>query len=179
MITVAIQGIRGSYSEEAAMRFFGPSVEIVYCLNFEQVFEQILSTGIVGVVPLFNSITGRIRPTAELLERVSVTVLDETALDIRHVLAGTAGADFADVRTVRSHPEALRQCSKFLKSNPHLKAEAASDTATSIREVIAVNRATIAAIGSLRAVHLYGARVLCEEIADEADNRTTFYLIGK
>ena len=36
---VAIQGVKGSYSEEAARKFFGAKANIVECLNFEETFQ--------------------------------------------------------------------------------------------------------------------------------------------
>ena len=41
MTRVAIQGVRGSYSEEAATKVFGADTNIVECLNFEATFAAV------------------------------------------------------------------------------------------------------------------------------------------
>jgi prephenate dehydratase len=78
-----------------------------------------------------------------------------------------------------SHPEALKQCSEFFAANPQLTTAAGSDTASSIRDVVAANAGVTAAIGSRRAAEMYGAKVLRESVANAVDNRTTFYLVGR
>src|SRR5688572_13997850 len=105
MTRVAIQGIRGSYSEEAARRMMGPSVELIECADFASTFDELNSDAAVfAVVPLRNSIIGPIGAVTRLLRRPDMTVLEEFDLEIRHVLAGTPDALLTDIATVRSHP---------------------------------------------------------------------------
>lgn len=179
MTQVAIQGIKGSYSEEAAIRLFDDSIVLVECPNFEAAFREVEAKGILAVIPIRNTIAGLIEATAALLEKSGLVVRDEVELGIEHVLAGVPDTQLAAVRTVTSHPEALKQCSEFLAANPHMSTAAGSDTASSIRDVVAANAAENAAIGSRRAVEMYGAEVLKENIANAIENRTTFYLLGK
>src|SRR4051812_42708217 len=111
MTRVAIQGIRGSYSEEAAIRLVGESIELVECSSFADAFCEGESPATYVVVPVSNSIVGKIEATSALLVSSGLQVHGETILEIDHVLAGMPDAEFADVGKVRSHPEALRQCS--------------------------------------------------------------------
>lgn len=180
MTLVAIQGIRGSYSEEAAERLTGGDRTIVECLNFLNVFEALESSAAdLAVIPVENKITGPIEATNELLRSSGSRILREINLQIQHVLAGTKYARLAAVKNVRSHPEALKQCRRFFEANDQLHAESWSDTASSIRSVITENEVENAAICSRRAADVYGAEVLLEQVADENDNWTKFYLITK
>jgi len=179
MTNVAIQGIKGSYSEEAAMQLMGESAIMIECLDFAETFEQAKNGADFAVVPIRNTIVGEIESTRQLLASSGLKVLDALYLDIRHVLAGATNAKFSDVVSVTSHTEALKQCGKFFNSNPQISARTGTDTASSIRRIATANVISEAAIGSRRAAEIYGARILRERIADDANNRTTFFLIGK
>ncbi len=180
MNLVAIQGIHGSYSEEAARQMLGGSVELVECDDFASTFEMVSSNRASrAVVPLRNKIVGEIEAVADLLKTNGFRILDEFDLKIHHVLAGTGSAEIDDVTTVRSHREALKQCSQFLAANPGIRPIAESDTATGIRRIVSENSRENAAIGSERAALFYGARILHQDVANEKDNWTTFGLIGK
>ena len=179
MTRVAIQGIAGSYSEEATRLIFGSEVSIVECDDFDSTFSAIRTHAADhAVVPVVNKIVGEIRAPLELLKTGGYKMLDSLPLKVRHVLAGTPDATFAQIRTVRSHIEALKQCRRFLAANSQLTQIVGADTASSLRDVVAEGDATKAAIGSRRAAELYGAKILRENIADDLYNWTTIYVIG-
>jgi prephenate dehydratase len=179
MNLVAIQGVRGSYSEEATNRLFGASAEIFECTDFAETFQTVLKgRANYAVVPLRNKIVGEIEAATSLLKQTRLRILDELPLEVRHVLVGTQEASFEHLKTVRSHVEALKQCRRFLTENLQLRQIIGADTAASIRRVVAENNPQNAAIGSRRAAEIYGANILRENIADDLENWTTFYLIG-
>lgn len=177
-IEVAIQGVKGSYSEEAARKFFGEKANIVECLNFEDTFRSVVSKQTrYAVVPLKNKIVGEITSATEFLNRTNLRISDELPLEVRHVLVGTQMAEFENLKTVRSHVEALKQCRQFLLGNQNLIQIIGADTAASVRRIVEENVSENGAIGSRRAAEIYGAKILRENIADDLDNWTTFYLL--
>lgn len=177
-IEVAIQGIKGSYSEEAARKFFGERAKIVEYLSFEDAFQSVVSKHTrYAVAPLKNKIVGEIKSAIEILKRTNLKISDEFSLEIRHVLVGTQNAEFEKLKTVRSHVEALKQCEKFFAANRNLTRIVGADTASSLRQMIEENLAENGAIGSIRAAEIYGAKILKENIADDSDNWTTFYVL--
>ena len=179
MISVAIQGVNGSYSEEAARRILGAGVAIVECLDFEETFDALRSgRADKAVVPIENKIVGEIAQSNALLRDGEYRVLDTLPLRVQHVLAGTPDAKFEGLVSVRSHVEALKQCRRFLTAHPHLAQIVGADTASSVNRIVEEANPAHAAIGSRRAAEIYGARILREAIADDIDNWTTFYLIG-
>jgi prephenate dehydratase len=179
MTRVAIQGINGSYSEEAARVMLGSDVSKVECRDFEAVFVSLRSGNADhAVVPVENKIVGEIRQSVDLLRAGPYRVLERLPFRVRHVLAGTPSADPEKLRSVRSHVEALKQCGRFLAEHSQLRLVVGSDTASSIRRVVDEGDAGRAAIGSRRAAELYGAKILREDIADDIDNWTIFYLIA-
>ncbi len=179
MNLVAIQGVKGSYSEEAVLKMFGSRAQILECVDFAATFETLQNGNAnYAVVPLKNKIVGEIEIAVNLLKQTTLRVLDELPLEVRHVLVGTQDAEFENLKSVRSHVEALKQCRKFLSKNLQLQQIIGADTASSVRRIVEENCAENAAIGSRRAAEIYGAKILKETIADDAENWTTFYLIG-
>lgn len=180
MKTVAIQGIRGSYSEEAARKMLGASTNLIECNDFISTLGAVSSNcAECAILPLRNKIVGEVETVANLLKKSDLRILEEFDLQIHHVLAGTAKAEIDDVTTVLSHSEALKQCSVFLAQNRRFRQIAGGDTATSIRRIVSENSRENAAIGSERAALFYGAKILSYDVANDADNWTTFGLIGR
>ncbi len=179
MSRVAIQGIKGSYSEEAKDRLAGRNAELVECKDFRSTFEALrIGKADLAVVPVSNKIVGEIKQPADEIRSGSFKVLDQLPLRVDHVLLGTPNADIRELDTVCSHVEALKQCRKFLDSHPDWSQIICADTAAGVRRVVKGKDRRNAAIGSRRAAEIYGAKILAEHIADDVDNWTTFYLIG-
>jgi len=179
MTRVAIQGVRGSYSEEAATNVFGADTNIVECLNFEATFAAVRrGDADHAVIPVENKIVGRIAATTKLLRTNQNRIIEKLPIRVRHVLAGVPDASFEDIVSVRSHIEALKQCRRFFAKNSHIRQVVGADTASSIRNVIRDGNIANAAICSRRAAELYGADIILETVADDVDNWTVFYVIG-
>ena len=179
MNRVAIQGIKGSYSEEAAAAM-SPGSELVECPDFATVFAA-LDAGNAdhAVVPVRNLIVGDIAAVKSVVDTGRYRVHERRRQSIDHVLVGHAGAVVRDVNVVSSHPEALKQCGRYLSQNSDWVIENGLDTASCIREVAGRGDKGSAAIGSRRAAELYGGVVLATDIADAAGNWTEFVLIEK
>lgn len=179
MTKVAIQGIRGSYSSVAAFKAFGDALELIECASFEGVF-QAMASGLAthSVLPVRNSIVGKIGATNRLIRNHRPESLGEVDVRVEHVLAAMPGTRFEDLDSVRSHSEAMRQCSKFLDDNPQLRPIIGFDTASCIRSVVHDELSGQAAICSREATEIYGGEVIKENIADSKDNRTTFSILS-
>jgi prephenate dehydratase len=75
---------------------------------------------------------------------------------------------------VLSHPQALAQCSRFLRERlPDAGTEVSGSTAEAVRTAAASSE-PLAAIGTRLAAELYGGIVLAEGIEDRPDNLTRF-----
>ena len=178
MTTVAIQGIRGSYSEEAAAAHFGIDAEIIECSSFADTVEAVISRRAeFAVIPMRNSIVGEIAAAVDAVKREGLKRVGEIDLQVAHVLAGNANASVESISAVRSHAEALRQCTRFFSAYPHLSQIPGTDTASSVRMVIEDAMTREAAICSRRAAEIYGAKVIKYDVADRRDNRTTFAIL--
>lgn len=179
MHSVAIQGATGSYSEEAAVRFFGQAIHIQGFSSFFETFRALLAKSVdYAVVPVKNTIIGEISATVQIFNQTDLRVHDQLSLDIDHVLVGTQSSVLGNIRNVTSHDAALGQCKSFFDRNRQIKKIVGADTGSSIRRVVVDDLPENAAIGSCRAAEIYGGKILLDSVANENINQTTFYLIG-
>src|SRR5688572_22855491 len=179
MSVVAIQGIRGSYSEEAVIDIVGDA-SILECEDFAATFDAVRSERAeYAVVPVENKIVGEIAGAVSILRSGGLGEFDRQPLKVRHVVAGTLDATLGTIRIVRSHIEALKQCRRYLAANSVWRQIVGADTASSVRQIVEAGDPASAAIGSRRAVEMYGAKILAENVADDSDNWTTFCLVGR
>jgi prephenate dehydratase len=113
---VAIQGIRASFHEEAAFKFFGTDIETIECESFKKTCEVLKNKQADYVVmAIENSIAGSLLPNYTLLREYNFSIVGEVYLAIQLHLLALPGVKFEDVKYVQSHPIAIRQCSDFLR----------------------------------------------------------------
>lgn len=128
-----------------------------------------------GVLPIENSTAGDIRQTYDLLAKYNFYICKRTQIKINHCLAAKPGAD---IKTIYSHEQALKQCFGFLKGYPARQVPYAN-TALAAEMVANSDDNTIAAICSERCAELYGLETVKRDIADNPDNTTRFICISK
>lgn len=178
MIRVAFQGERGANSEEAIQQFFGPDVETLPCRTFEDIFEAVESGAAqYAAQPIENSTAGSIDKAYDLLLDHDLRVWGETILRVRHALLAPPGTTEADIKRVRSHPQALAQCEHYIKNHGWI-AETAYDTAGSARDLAASPEPNVAVIASRLAGKLYGLNELDYGIEDSYFNYTRFFILS-
>jgi prephenate dehydratase len=184
MTIVAFQGVHGAYSEEAIRQHFGKdsqkygTVETMPCATFNDIFQAVESKkATFGLLPVENSLAGTVATSHELLLEYDLRVRAEVILRVRHALLAPAGTTLADVREVRSHPQALAQCERYL-ARRGFKPVVHFDTAGSARDLAADPVPNTASIASKLAGELYGLEVLEYGIEDEQHNFTRFFVLG-
>jgi prephenate dehydratase len=179
-ISVAFQGELGAFSFSAARKFFGPEVHVRPFEQFKQVFEA-LSAGRVthAVIPIENTLYGSIHENYDHLLQYGFKISGETTVRIRHQLITRPGVSFENVRRVFSHPVALDQCRRFFAEFPQLAPVSFYDTAGSVKMVVRQQLSDAAAIASEASAEIYGGLILKENIEDNDDNFTRFFLLTK
>ncbi len=177
-IAVAFQGEIGAYSEEAALRFFGPSIQVKACQRLDDVFKAVeRDEAQFGVVPIENSLEGSISRTYDLFLDSSLKVCGEIELRVSHCLIASQEARLDLIKRVYSHPQALGQCQAFLR---HLDCELIPtyDTAGSVKMIKEEKITDGGAIASARAAEIYGMKVMAKEIEDNPNNFTRFFILS-
>ncbi len=175
---IAFQGGLGAFGHAATHALF-PDGKPLPCPSFEDAIAAVQDgRADYGVVPVENSIYGRISDIYHLLPESGLFITGEHFLRIEMTLLGVKGATLKDVRQVQSQPPALGQCRKFIKAHK-LDTIVGSDTAGSAREVAERGDKSVAAIASRFAAEVYGLDILAENIEDAAHNTTRFLVISK
>jgi prephenate dehydratase len=176
---VAIQGERGSFSHQAAMKLL-PKAQVLACGRSAEVFDA-LDSGRAGaaVVPIENTLAGPVGEHLDLLLERKVFIQRELNLPIEHNLIAAPGTRLKDIRQVLSHPVALDQCRHFFRGRRGVAAVGFYDTAGAVKYVMANNLPDTAAIASRQAAREYGGKVLMTGLEDDTQNFTRFFLIQK
>jgi chorismate mutase/prephenate dehydratase len=178
-IVVAFQGEIGAYSEEAALHFFGPSIQVKPYESLDDVFKAVEQDEVhFGVVPIENSLEGSISRVYDLLLDSSLKVCGETELRVAHCLIASQETRLDSIKRVYSHPQALGQCQTFLR---HLDLELIPtyDTAGSVKMIKEKAITDGGAIAGARAAEIYGMKVLAKEIEDNPNNFTRFFILSQ
>lgn len=176
---VAIQGIRASFHEEAAFKFFGTDIETVECESFKKTCEVLKNKQADFVVmAIENSIAGSLLPNYTLLREYNFAIVGEVYLAIQLHLLALPGVKFEDVKYVQSHPIAIRQCSDFFEEFPHLQVVESSDTAACAKKVREENLTDTVAIANLLAAKLYDLEVMERRIESNKKNFTRFLILA-
>jgi chorismate mutase/prephenate dehydratase len=173
---VAYLGPAGTFSEEAALGFFGSSILRVPCANFDEVFHA-TATGAAdfGVVPVENSTEGVVTRSLDLFLHTPLFIIGETSLFVRHNLLRKTDS-LAGVQAVVAHPQALAQCNAWLAAHlPQAERRPVASNAEGAR--LAALDDSLAAIASTRAGSEFGLHVLAPAVQDEAQNRTRFAIL--
>ena len=175
---IAFQGEPGAFSHAAAHALF-PADEALPCVTFEDTIAAVQhGDADYGVVPVENSLYGRITDIYHLLPESGLHINGEHFLRIEMNLLGLPGTTLEDIRSVQSLSVALGQCRQFI-SKHKLKTINGVDTAGSAREIAEKGDKSVGAIASLFAAEVYGLTVLAQNIEDAAHNTTRFLVISR
>ena len=181
-VTVAIQGIEGSYSQLASQQYFdskGTTVSYHRAQTFADAVAAVQrGDAEVAVLPIENTTSGAISEVYDLLLNSRLHFVGDVRFRVRHCLLGIEGATIADLRRVYCHPQAVAQCSEFLAELEHCEIVYFSDTALSGRKIREMGDPSIAAIASEEAARLFGLDVLQNGIANRDENYTRFVVVA-
>ena len=177
-IKVAFQGERGAYSHLACLEVF-PNAEAIACSTFEEAFQLGKDNSEYSIIiPIENSLAGRVADIHYLIPKYKLQIHAEHFQKVSHNLLGIKGSKMKDVKTVRSHAQALGQCRKIISDN-NLKPIVSADTAGSAKFVSEKKDKTESAIASKLAAKIYNLEVLESKVEDESGNVTRFFVMGK
>ncbi|RYE11526.1 MAG: prephenate dehydratase [Sphingobacteriaceae bacterium] len=176
---VAIQGIKASFHQEAAVKFFGEDIELIECTSFKQTFEALSKKEADYVVmAIENSIAGSLLPNYSLMMNYNFPVVGEVSLRIQLHLLAYPGVKFDDIKYAISHPIALRQCVDFMEEYPQIKLIESTDTAACAKRVHDEKLTDTVAIANAMAAELYELDFLEKRIESNKKNYTRFLIMA-
>jgi prephenate dehydratase len=178
-MTLAYQGEPGAFSE-AASRLVSADATLMPCKSFEDVFAAVTDgRADYGVLPIENSIGGSIHRNFDLLLEHQLPIVGEVEVPVVHHLLALPGRTLSDVRRIYSHPQALAQCDRFLRTLTGVEIVATYDTAGSAKMIADGRLDDAAAIASARAAEVFGLEAIRSSIQDYDTNTTRFLIIGR
>ena len=175
---VAFQGEKGAYSHLACEEMF-PEATIKTCATFEETFKMASEDENIKImVPIENSLAGRVADIHYLLTKYKLQIYSEHFQNVEHNLLVKEGTELKDIKYVRSHVQAIDQCQKIISKNK-FKTIISADTAGSAKDLSTSNDKSIAAIASKLSAKIYNLKILKSNIEDDTGNVTRFLIMGK
>jgi chorismate mutase/prephenate dehydratase len=176
-LRIGFLGPNGTFSHAASVQKFGSSVTHVPLADIPSVFDEVIRGHIdYGLVPVENSLHGGVVDTLDAFLQSSAKICAEVKVTIHHNLL--AQVPWAQVKTIYSKPEVFSQCRKWLAATAKDR-DVQPAASTSKAAELAAQQPDVAAIGSTLAGQLHSLRVLFENIEDDPDNETRFFVIGR
>ncbi|MDF2445545.1 MAG: chorismate mutase/prephenate dehydratase [Moraxellaceae bacterium] len=175
---IAFFGPAGTFTQAAALKHFGHSVQTVPLATIDEVFREVEAGAVnYGVVPVENSTEGVVTHTADSFITSTVRIIGEVQLRIHHHLLVAEGTRPDAISRIYSHQQSLAQCRKWLDAHfPKAERVAVSSNAEAARRIKGEWHS--AAIAGETAAELYGLTKLNECIEDNPKNTTRFLIIG-
>jgi len=177
---VAIQGIATSFHEVAALTYFQEKIETVECLSFHALCESLKhGKSDFAVMAIENSIAGSILPNYFLLQDYHFSIVGEVYLPIHMNLMALPGVTMKDIKTIESHPMAIRQCSEYLHKLSGVVLRESDDTAFSAKRIKEEKLKDTAAIANEHAAKKFGLKILERGIETHKKNFTRFLILAR
>lgn len=181
MKKIAIQGIKGSFHEDAALQYFNEEIEVVECKSFTRVCELIDVDKVeFAVMAIENSIAGSLLNNYQLIRDYHLRIIGEIYIHIQMNLMANEGTGKSDIKEIYTHPVAISQCAEYIeKYFPNAQLHEMSDTAASAKFIAEVKPECSAVIGNLRSAELYNLKILETGIETNKKNYTRFLILSK
>ncbi|HEX4870639.1 MAG TPA: prephenate dehydratase [Moraxellaceae bacterium] len=175
---IAFLGPAGTFTQTAALKHFGHSVQTVPLATIDEVFREVEAGAVnYGVVPVENSTEGVVTHTADTFITSTVRIIGEVEVRIHHHLLVAEGTKPEAISRIYSHQQSLAQCRKWLDSHfPRAERVAVASNAEAAKRVKGEWHS--AAIAGETAAELYALTRLHECIEDNPKNTTRFLIIG-
>lgn len=179
-VITSIQGIRGSFHDQAASEFFGKKYQALECKSFKETCVKLQSGDAdCAAMAIENSIAGSLLPNYGLMQEHNLAIIGEVYLPIKLYLMGLPGVQFEDIKYVQSHPIAIRQCVEFFEEFPDKQLLEKNDTAACAKEIADKKLEDTFAIAGAHNAKLYGLEIKERRIEKTSKNFTRFLILQR
>ena len=177
---IGYQGIEGSNSEAVAKQFeksLHKECVLIPLVNSKNVVDALENNVIdYGVMATYNILGGIVTETKEALKNKNFKLIETIRIPIHHCLFKKKNVDLANIRTIASHEQALKQTNEHIRHLfPNVNTVQIDDTALAAKylsEDILDN--TVAVICRKNAGELFNLDLVYENIEDNTSNYTEF-----
>jgi chorismate mutase/prephenate dehydratase len=175
---IAFLGPEASFTHQAAESKFGALSTYFPISTIKGVFREVASgKAKFGVIPIENSSNGIVSDTISCLNDFNLKIIAEVVIEIHHVFASTSDK-IKDIQKIYSKDIAFGQCEDFLGDFAFDEIEQIPVESTAKAAKLAVTEPNSAAICSAVAAKINNLPVLFENIEDNQNNRTRFFIVS-
>ena len=176
-LRVAYLGPPGSFSHAAALGKFGHSVQHVAAADIDAVFAAVARRHAdCGLVPIENTSHGGVIDTLDAFLDHSAKVCAEVLTVVHHNVL--CRGPWEQVKVVTTKPEVFAQCRKWLGDVAKGRDVRPAASTSAAAEAAAADP-TVAAIAGKLASDVFDVPIVFENIEDDPDNVTRFWVIGR
>lgn len=176
-MNVAFCGVKGAFASIAAGKIFPDANRIGYS-SFVEAYDAVVKGECdCAVLPIENSSAGDVGEVCDILFSGPLYVTATFDLAVTHDLLVLPGTDISRITRVISHPQALAQCGKYIKTHGWQTTEYVN-TALAAQYVASLGEPDTAAIASEEAASLYGLEVADRGINESKCNTTRFAVLS-
>ena len=175
---VAFLGPEASFTHQAAESKFGAMSEYLPISSIEGIFREVeKGTAKFGVIPIENSSNGIVSDTINCLDEYNLKIIAEVMIDV-HFAFATLCEDYKKITKIYSKDIAFGQCRKFLQDLGLDNAEHVPVESTAKAAKLAAKDESAAALCPAIAAKLYNLPIRFNNIEDNTNNRTRFFIIS-
>lgn len=183
-VTIAFQGIDGSYAHLAGRSFFNsasatPESFVGFASYAEAVRAVESGRCNYGILPIENTTSGAINDVYDLLLNSRVSIVGEEKFLVHHCLVGLDDVPLSHLKRMYCSPLAVSECGEFLAQQSACSIEFSSDSALAVKTIKERGDRFHAAIASEEAADMFGLKVLKRDIGNQESNYTRYLIIAK
>ncbi len=188
---IGYTGVPGSYAYEVLINLIKNNMNmkkgtdeqnlknIVNFASHRELVEAVHNRKVdMAILPIENSIVGEVRDSIDLINKKNIHIIGEVQHKIEHNLLGVKGSSIEKIKRVYSHEQALMQCSDFLSFYPDWETEKMTNTAVSGKYISDMENIENACIANMKTKEMYNLELLAENINNEKENYTRFFIIS-
>lgn len=190
LLTIGIQGGKGSFNEEAILYFLNREGIKNYKIKYLYTTENVLSALNKGEIDqgqfaIHSSVGGIVQESIEAVSRYKFRILDQFALKIQPALMVRPDAKFSDITEIMTHPQVYTLTKNTLTEKyPHLKRTSGKGELidhSMVAKYLSEKKLpkNIATMGSKVLAQIYDLKIIEENLHDVQENYTGFLLVGR
>lgn len=177
-MNILYQWVPGAYSHLAALEIEkiinSKDAHISHMSDFTSIWEN-LNKNTIWIIPVENSYAGNIHENLYNFLKYNVKIIGSYDFKVEHCLL-SKNKNISEITDVFSHPQALSQCYEYLQQK-NIQPIKHFDTAWAAQMISQNNQTNLWAIASKKAAEVYNLEVLDENIQDQDNNTTRFFII--
>ena len=175
---IAYLGPEASFTHQAAESKFGAMSTYIPMSSIRGIFREVdKGTAKFGVIPIENSSNGIVSDTINCLDEYDLQIIAEVMIDVHFGFASLCN-DVKQIKKIYSKDIAFGQCHNFLKDLGLDDVELIPVESTAKAAKLALEDQSAAALCPAVAAKLYNLPLLFENVEDDDNNRTRFFIIS-